>query len=127
MVFNKLDLLADPEAVGVVESHAGAVGVSALTGEGIEALVLAVGEKLRGLGTVVELVIPMSRGDVLAAVHREGEVLREEFDGERAMVVVRLETASVGRFSDFAASQPDSESLSATDAHEREPLEPSGD
>ena len=37
-----------------------------------------IGDRLRALTTVVELLVPYDRGDVLAAVHREGEVLVEE-------------------------------------------------
>ena len=46
-----------------------------LTGEGIDELLRTIGDRLRALADVVELVVPYDRGDVLAAVHREGEVL----------------------------------------------------
>ncbi len=54
------------------------VAISAVTGEGVEDLLRTLGDRLRALTTVVELSIPYERGDVLAAVHREGEVLVEQ-------------------------------------------------
>ncbi len=53
---------------------------------------------------VVELLVPFDRGDVLAAVHREGEVV-DEAHGEGATVVhVVLDEAGRARFRQFLAS-----------------------
>ena len=45
------------------------------TGEGVDEFLRTLGDRLRLLSTVHELSIPYDRGDVLAAVHREGEVV----------------------------------------------------
>src|SRR5690606_9808904 len=83
LVFNKRDLA--PEAADrLVDVWEGSVAVSAATGEGIDRLLRAVSDRLRSLTTVVELLIPFDRGDVLAAVYRAGEVLRES-PGEGGM------------------------------------------
>ncbi len=89
------------EAARLAASFPGAVCVSAKTGEGNDELVRAIGDRLRMADTVVELAIPWGRGDVLAAVHREGEVV-EQHDGEDATRVhVVLDEAGRARFSDF--------------------------
>ena len=75
LVVNKLDAAA-PDA-GDFGAGEGAVAVSARTGEGLEKLVDAITERLRSLGAVVEFLVPYDRGDVLAALHRDGEVLIE--------------------------------------------------
>ena len=75
--FNKSDL-APSEAARLAKVHEGAVAFSATTGEGVEELLLTIAARLRALTTVVELAVPYDRGDVLAAVHREGEVLSEQ-------------------------------------------------
>ena len=56
---------------------------------------------------VVELLIPYSRGDVIAAVHREGEVVStvEEVDGLR--VRARLSDASAGRLGAYVVGAGD--------------------
>ena len=61
----------------LVAAHSGSVAISAKTGDGIEELLGAIGDRLRMLARVVEYVVPYDRGDVLAALHRAGEVLME--------------------------------------------------
>ncbi len=100
IVFNKADL-APGEAKELVIDQPGSVAISALSGEGIDRFLRALADRLRSLSAVVELAIPYDRGDVLASVHREGEVVSttEAADGFR--VRARLSEASVGRLSEF--------------------------
>jgi GTP-binding protein HflX len=99
LAFNKADIA--PDADRLVKAHEGSVAVSALTGEGIGDLLTAVSDRLRALGRVVELVVPFSRGDVLAALHREGEVLTEVHCDEATRVQARLEPAALAHFGEF--------------------------
>ena len=64
---------------------------------------LAIGDRLRSLATIVELVIPYERGDVLAELHREGEVVSESHDDDGVRVRARLDPAARGRLAEFAA------------------------
>ncbi|MST34989.1 GTPase HflX, partial [Acidimicrobiaceae bacterium USS-CC1] len=80
LAFNKADVT--PEAKRLAERHPGSLVLSALTGEGIDDLLQAVGDRLRSALDIVELVVPYEHGDVLAAVHREGEVLVETHDAD---------------------------------------------
>jgi len=82
--------------------HPGSVAVSARTGAGIELLLQAMGDRLRALANVVELVIPYDRGDVLAAVHREGEVISTAHTDDGVRVRARLDEAAAGRLAEFA-------------------------
>ncbi len=100
LVFNKADQAPDA-AARLVAANPGSVAVSAVTGEGIEGLLLAVGDRLRALSTVYELFIPWNRGDALAAAHREGEVLVEITEEDGMRLRARLEPASVSRLSPF--------------------------
>jgi GTP-binding protein HflX len=103
LVFNKRD--AAPEvAANLVQRHEGSVSVSALDGGGIEGFLYALGDRLRALSKVVELLIPYDRGDLLAAVHREGEVLSTHHDDDGVRVRARLADASVGRLSEFVVA-----------------------
>ena len=103
LVFNKLDL--DPAGVAdVVGWHPGSVGVSSLTGEGLEEFLQVLAGRLRLVTTVVELLIPYDRGDVLASVHREGEVISSKHVDGGISVRARLSDASQGRLQDFMAS-----------------------
>jgi GTP-binding protein HflX len=103
VVFNKSDR-APLEAKRLAAQHPGTVAISALSGDGIDELLRTVADRLRALAHVVELVIPYERGDLLAAVHREGEVVStsEEDDGLR--VRARLDDAATGRLAEFVVA-----------------------
>ena len=76
-VMNKTDI-ADPELLHDIRiAHADAVAVSAVTGAGVPELLERISDRLRALSPVIELMVPYDRGDVLAALHRDGEVLVE--------------------------------------------------
>jgi GTP-binding protein HflX len=97
LAFNKADL-APAEAARLAKVHEGSVALSATTGAGVPELLRTVADRLRALTNVVELAIPFDRGDLLAAVHREGEVLVELPDEGAMRLRVRLDDAALGRF-----------------------------
>jgi len=78
--------------------------VSATTGDGIDRLLAAVGERLRSMTHVVELVVPYDRGDVVAALHREGEVIVESHEADATRLRARLDRAGASRFAEFVVS-----------------------
>jgi GTP-binding protein HflX len=100
LVFNKIDRAS--VSVRLAQEHPGSVEVSARDGIGIDALLQALGDRLRVADRVVELVVPYGRGDVLAAVHREGEVVDSHDDEGATVVHVVLDEAGRGRFKEFA-------------------------
>ncbi|MFM8302996.1 MAG: GTPase HflX [Actinomycetota bacterium] len=103
VVVNKIDA-AEPDGVqALLGAHEGAVAVSARTGEGIDKLTEAIGGRLRALSPVLELLIPYDRGDLLAALHRDGEVLVEVHREEGTRVRVRLPRAVASRVTEFVA------------------------
>jgi GTPase len=102
MVVNKVDV-ADPEQVAdLVDDHA-AVAISAVTGEGTDKLLETLTARLRALNAVVELMVPYDRGDVIAALHREGEVLVEVHDDSGSRIRARLPRQGVERFAQYLA------------------------
>jgi GTP-binding protein HflX len=105
LVFNKAD--RDPDAAKrLVNEHEGSVALSALTGAGTKEFLEALGDRLRSLATVIELLIPYDRGDVLASVHREGEVVSTSNETEGIRMRARLAGASAGRLSEFIVANP---------------------
>jgi GTPase len=103
LVFNKADL-AGEEAARLAKLHPGSVAVSARSGEGINDLLRVLSDRLRALAKVVELLVPYERGDVLAAVHREGEVVSQTEAEGGLRVRARLDDAAAGRLSEFAVA-----------------------
>jgi GTP-binding protein HflX len=103
MVFNKADL--EPgTAKELVADHPGSVAISAVTGAGTGDLLRTLGDRLRALAVVYELHVPFDRGDVLAAIHREGEVVSVGDDPQQWVVRARLSSASAGRLSEYVVS-----------------------
>ena len=103
LVFNKTDVTV--EGKRLVDAHPGSVSISALQRVGIDELLETLGDRLRTMSTVVELVIPYDRGDVLAALHREGEVLVEQHEDGGTRVRARLDDAPRNRFAEFLVEQ----------------------
>ncbi|MDG1876351.1 MAG: GTPase HflX [Acidimicrobiales bacterium] len=104
LVFNKAD---KPSANGVSGSHRlaeryeGSVAVSAHSGENLDHLMALIGDRVRSMTELAELLIPWDRGDVLASVHREGQVLTESAEEHGMRLKARLEPASLGALREY--------------------------
>jgi GTP-binding protein HflX len=100
LVINKADV--DPVAAAdVVAAHPGSVAISAATGDGIDVMLATLGDRLRSLSTVTELFVPWGRGDVIASVHREGQVVSSREDADGMRIRARLSDESVGRLAEW--------------------------
>jgi GTPase len=107
IVLNKLDL-AEPSAVAALSRrYADAVAVSARTGEGVDELLAVLSARLRARTRLVELVIPFERGDALAALHREGEVVVEVHGESATRVRARVPARALAQFEAFVAAPAD--------------------
>jgi GTPase len=110
LVVNKADAVAAlggearEEANLLLAAHEGSVMASARTGDGMDKLLVAMGDRLRVGDRVVELEIPWARGDVLAAVHREGEIVGEVAGERSTRIHVVLDEVGKSRFREFVAS-----------------------
>jgi GTP-binding protein HflX len=85
LVFNKVDTIDDLAWTRLSRLYPEAVLVSALEGTHLDRLLETIDRTLRERLTEVVLTVPYDRGDVLAALHREGEIVKEEHlpDGTR--------------------------------------------
>lgn len=99
LVFNKAD--RGPGARELAARHPGSVAISAVTGEGVDDLLLRIGDRLRALLPAVDLFVPYDRGDVLAALHRSGEVVTETAEDDGVRISARIAADSAPRFAEF--------------------------
>ena len=99
LVFNKLDAADGVEHL--LAAHPGSVAVSALSGAGLEHLRAVIGDRLRAAAATAEFVVPFSRGEVMAGLHRSSQVLAETATGEGMHYLVRIDDASAARFADY--------------------------
>jgi len=88
-VWNKLDLV-DPAARAALaaQSRPGVYPVSALTGEGVDALLAAIATACDEARTTGTLVLPFSAGRLRAALHAEGVVVAEAEVGDGWQITV---------------------------------------
>lgn len=100
IVINKADR-APHEAQELAANFPGSVVVSAAAGTGIERLLTTIGDRLRTQDRMVQLRIPHERGDVVAAAHREGEVVDTRHDEEATVLHVVLDEAGRAKFEAF--------------------------
>ena len=99
--WNKIDLLGEDEA-----DHARAEAarredvavLSALTGEGVPALLAEVSERLRRENRIRTVKVPASDGELIAWLHANGEVLSHDHEGLETAFVVRLSDVDWARF-----------------------------
>jgi GTP-binding protein HflX len=90
VVINKADA-ADPVALQVLRAREpGSVTVSAKTGAGLAALRDAIEAALPRADTEVRVVVPYSRGDLVARAHAEGEVLRADHSPDGTLLTARV-------------------------------------
>jgi len=113
LVFNKADM-ASEVAEHMVASQPGSVAISAVTGAGIDDLLRTIGDRMRAISVVVELLIPYDRGDIVASVHREGEVVSTANEENGMRIRARLGDASTGRLSQFVVDQSDDRTVAAS-------------
>ncbi|HUG85956.1 MAG TPA: GTPase HflX [Euzebya sp.] len=112
LVLNKIDR-ADPEELKglarAVEGSAlrgGVISVSALTGEGIEALIGLVADRVPPYRRVVEALIPYDRAELVAAAYEGGEVLKREDRPDGTWLVTSINRKAAADLLPFADADP---------------------
>ena len=91
MVFNKIDRAAGEGAMASLkEKFPNAVEISAKTGEGVPHLLEEIGTQLRPKREFLELCIPHERADVIARLHKIGQVIERRYNGKTARFKARI-------------------------------------
>jgi len=104
-VFNKSDLLPDPQAflASVRERYPHAVLSSAVPGggsrigAGVEQLRMVLRNSAQALRPLARVRVPLGEGKVLATLHREAEVVHELQEDGVVVVTARVEAVLLGR------------------------------
>jgi len=100
LVFNKADVEGSLSKE-LSKKYEGSVWVSAKTGENLDEVVAVVGDRLRTGDRVAVLSFPLDRGDLVAAAHREGEVLNSQVEEEAVVMNVVLDSVGMARFQEW--------------------------
>lgn len=93
MVLNKMDKVAQ-NGIGMgdrlLHRFPNAVAVSALTGEGLAALMSELNSQVRPIREFMELVVPHEESAAIARLHAVGQVVERDYSGEKAWFKVRI-------------------------------------
>ena len=103
MVFNKVDQLNGNQGVlsGLIEKHPNGVPISAITGDGISALLGELGSQLRPIREFLELSVPHDQSGVIARLHEVGQVIERHYEGDAARFKARIPPHFHGEFAPF--------------------------
>ncbi len=105
LVLNKVDQIESPEKLAhIVERYPNALVASAKTGEGLPALLEAVGEALGREFLDVEVDVAPSNGKLLAYLSAKGEVLSREYGETIITVHVRMPAGAIAPVHESALS-----------------------
>jgi len=99
--WNKVDLLSAEERDRLMEEakrRDDVVSISALTGEGLEALRESMAQRLRSGEQVHQIRLPAGAGERIAWLHARGEVLDQRLDHDELELSVRLSPDNWARF-----------------------------
>jgi len=105
-VFNKADLLPDPDAflALVREKYPHAILASSISHStfrisrsGVEALRLALRTSAQALRPIAEIRVPVTNGKLLAALHRDAEILHQEQTNGVVTLRARIEARVLGK------------------------------
>ena len=100
LVFNKADVPGS-RSRDLAKVYEGSVWVSALTQDNLDDVIGTVGDRLRTKDRVMTLRLPIDRGDLVAAAHREGDVVATSVNDEYVTVRVVLDDVGVARFAQW--------------------------
>jgi GTPase len=102
MVFNKMDQLNGNGALNrLQEKFPHAVGISAMTGEGISNLLAEIGTQLRPKREFLEVRVPHGESAVIARLHAVGEVVSRSYRGTKAKFKVRIPPHHLDEFAAY--------------------------
>lgn len=106
LVLAKADRIDDERRAELERRHRDAVLISAITGEGLDALEQRIEEEFARTLQDVELLIPYDAGARLAELHAIAGDLEREDTPEGVRVLARLPGPVAARYQGFALSRP---------------------
>ena len=104
VVVNKIDAANELALARLRNLLPGAVFVSAQAGLGIDELRERVAELLPRPEVEVEVLVPYARGEIVARVHREGEVLTERHTEQGTVLAAKVKADLAGMLEDFSVN-----------------------
>jgi GTP-binding protein HflX len=102
LVVNKIDSVGPTRMAELRQLLPGAVFVSAHSGDGIDTLREMISERVPRPDVFVDALVPYTRGELVARVHSEGELVDEEHTAEGTRVRAKVRSDLAGALKPFA-------------------------
>ncbi len=119
MIFNKIDQVDNPGLIErVLNFHIDSVAVSAQTGQGMEELLHLIQRKLISRKVNLYLRIPNHRTDIIALLHREGQVIGLEYREDQAWIEALVSPSLEGKLREYIV-KPDDRAKNSRNARRR--------
>ncbi|MFD6107601.1 GTPase, partial [Nocardia salmonicida] len=112
LVVNKIDAADPNELTRLRGMLPQAAFVSAQTGAGVEELRERLSEVLGGLDVDISVLLPYSRGDLLARIHADGRIVTADHEEGGTRVRARVPHALAAALSEYAHAGPAEPALS---------------
>ena len=103
LAMNKIDLAEEAHLDKLRGRWPDAVFCSGVTGEGMDDLVARLAYELSRMKVEITVEIPFERGDLVARLHSEGEVLSEDYTDTGTRISARLDASLFGELRPFLA------------------------
>ena len=105
LALNKIDLLSDVERDKLRGRFPDAAFCSAATGAGLDELLDKLSQELSRLKMEVTLELPFARGDVVARLHDDGEVVEETYSEAGTRIVARVPAEWLDELAPYLATE----------------------
>ena len=100
-VFNKIDLLDEDERARFRERFPAAEFVSAESGEGIEELVRRIDSAAGSVDTLMDVIIPYSKGDLVSLAHERCSIISEQHEEGGTHRLLQVPPEYTARYAPF--------------------------
>jgi len=101
-VLNKIDLVKnDYRLLRLSRNFDSTIAVSALHKQGLEKFLNKITEILERKRISVELFLPYERSDLISLIHREGEILREEYLEDKVTLKARVSRELANKLTEY--------------------------
>ncbi|MCE0484370.1 MAG: GTPase HflX [Methylacidiphilales bacterium] len=106
VVFNKIDRVTNPALVEfALHKHPGSVAISAVTGEGMEALFEEIEHQVKSWRLRVKLVIPNHLTALVAELYRVGRVLDVSYQGDAVALTAHVPPQLQGKIRPYMVEE----------------------
>lgn len=104
-VMNKSDLLTESQLEALQQRFPEAVFTSTVSKFGLVDLIHRISMASSAQDTLIEVMVPYSRGDLVSLAHKRCTILNEAYEGEGTRLVLRVSNSLEPRFHDFVVEK----------------------